>query len=131
MGEFASSKMVVRCASLEASRDFYTRVLDLRPVEQWEEPQGRGLILALGGRAFLEMYEMAAADPRYDPRFREPVPSDKVDLQLETDSLDPWVARLSGRWQFDGPEELPWGQRWIKLRDPDGLLIAIYIRASA
>ena len=131
MSEFVSSKVVVRCASLEASRDFYTRVLGLQRVEEWEEPQGRGLIVSLGGRAFLEMYEMTAADPRYHPRFREPLPSDKVDLQLETDSLDDWVARFSGRWPFDGPENLPWGQRWIKLRDPDGLLIAIYIRTSA
>lgn len=69
---------------------------------------------------------MEVADPRFDPAFSRPLPSDKVDLQLRTDSVDSWTQALEGMWPFEGPEDLPWGQRWIKLRDPDGLQIAIY-----
>jgi catechol 2,3-dioxygenase-like lactoylglutathione lyase family enzyme len=126
---FRSAKIVIRCAHLDASHAFYMDVLGLELAERWEEPQGRGLIVSLGDRApgaSIEMYEMSSADPRFDPRFREPVPSDKIDLQLETDSVDAWADRLRGRWPFEGPEDLPWGQRWIRLRDPDGLPIAIY-----
>lgn len=123
-----SLKVVVRCADFAASRAFYTDVLGFPVVEEWQEPRGRGLIASAGG-ALLEVYAMTAADPRFDPRFRQPVASDKVDLQLETDSVDAWAERLAGRWPFEGPEDLPWGQRWIKLRDPDGLLIAIYAAA--
>jgi catechol 2,3-dioxygenase-like lactoylglutathione lyase family enzyme len=131
-GSLCGMKLVVRCANLEASRSFYTGVLGLPVVEQWDEPQGRGIIMSVGdpaAGASIEMYEMTPADSRYDPRFREPVANDKVDLQLRTDSVDDWAWRLDGRWPFEGPEDLPWGHRWIRLRDPDGLLIAIYAPA--
>lgn len=118
----------MRCADFAASRAFYTGVLEFPVVEEWEEPRGRGLIVSAGG-ALLEIYEMTEADSRFDPRFRQHVAGDKIDLQLQTESLDAWTARLAGRWPFDGPEDLPWGQRWIKLRDPDGWLIAIYTAA--
>jgi hypothetical protein len=65
--------------------------------------------------------------PASIPAFGEPVPSDKIDLQLQAGSVDEWAVRLRGRWPFEGPQDLPWGQRWIRLRDPDGLLIAIYM----
>ena len=126
---FHSLKVVIRCANLDASRAFYAEILGLAVVEQWEEEEGRGLIVSAGdgaSGALIEVYEMSPADRRFDPRFRELVSSDKIDLQLHTSALDDWVARLRGRWPFQGPQDLPWGQRWIKLRDPDGLLIAIY-----
>jgi catechol 2,3-dioxygenase-like lactoylglutathione lyase family enzyme len=122
-------KVVLRCANLDASRAFYTDVLGLHVTEQWEENEGRGLIVSVGDEApgaFIEVYEMSPDDRRFDTRFREPVVSDKIDLQLRTLSLEYWMTHLRGRWPFQGPEVLPWGQSWIKLRDPDGLLIAIY-----
>jgi hypothetical protein len=36
------------------------------------------------------------------------------------------ALRAGGAWPYQGPEILPWGQRWVKLRDPDNFLIAIY-----
>jgi catechol 2,3-dioxygenase-like lactoylglutathione lyase family enzyme len=126
---FQSLKVVIRCANLDTSRTFYTEVLGLSIVEQWEEAEGRGIIVSAGEDspgALIEVYEMSPAGRRFDPRFREPVSSDKIDLQLHTPALEEWIARLRGRWPFQGPQDLPWGQRWIKLRDPDGLLIAIY-----
>jgi hypothetical protein len=68
---------------------------------------------------------MTERDPRYDAAFSRPLASDKVDLQLQTSSLDHWIDRLADRWPSNGPETLPWGQRWIRLRDPDNLLVAI------
>ena len=122
-----SIKTVIRCADFDRSRDFYTRVLGLAPAEEWSEPQGRGAIFAIGG-GYLEIYGMTEADPRFRPEFAEPLPSDKIDVQIHTDSVDEWAARLKDVWPFHGPETLPWGQRWIQLRDPDGLLIALYAK---
>lgn len=126
-------KVVIRCRDFAVSRDFYARVLGLPTVEEWNETQGKGCIFAFsedrrGG--CLEVYEMTERDARFDPRFREPVTSDKIDVQLGTTSVDAWAKRLQGVWPFEGPEDLPWGQRWIRLRDPDGLLIAIYSNRS-
>jgi hypothetical protein len=36
-----------------------------------------------------------------------------------------WIGKLKDEWHFEGPEVLPWGQRWIELWDPDSLPIAI------
>ena len=127
---FGSLKVVIRCANLDASRAFYAEVLGLAVIEQREEQDGRGLIVSVCNGAFIEVYEMSPTDRRFDTRFRERVSSDKIDIQLRTESVDDWAARLSGRWPFRGPELLPWGQGWIRLRDPDGLLIAIYSEQS-
>ena len=74
----------------ETSRSFYTGIMGLKAVEQWEEKEGRGVILAVGDprSALIEMNEMTTADGRFDPRFRERFPSDKIDLELETNSVD-------------------------------------------
>src|SRR5262245_32103594 len=123
-----SVKTVVRCRDFDASRRFYSSVLGLPLLDEWSEPQGRGAIFACGldRSALLEIYQMTPNDPRYNPVFMSPLANDKIDIQLRTDSVHSWVGRLREAWPFDGPEDVPWGQRWIKLRDPDGLLIAIY-----
>ena len=124
-----SAKVVIRCRSFSESRRFYSSVLGLRAVSEWEEHGGRGCIFAVTHEeqgSYIEIYEMTRDDPRYDLSFSSAVQTDKVDLQLRTMSVDAWVAQLKGVWPFDGPEQLPWGQRWITLRDPDRLLIAIY-----
>lgn len=124
-----SAKVVIRCRDFSESHRFYSSVLGLQAVSEWEEHGGRGCIFTVtreqqGG--YIEIYEMTRDDPRYDVSFSSAVQTDKVDLQLRTMSVDAWVEQLKGAWLFNGPEQLPWGQRWITLRDPDGLLIAIY-----
>jgi hypothetical protein len=98
-------------------------------VAEWEEHGGRGCIFAVRSgdpSGYVEIYDTTAQDSRYHLSFGSPIENDKVDLQLRTASVDSWVERLHGAWPFEGPQRLPWGQRWITLRDPDGLLIAIY-----
>jgi catechol 2,3-dioxygenase-like lactoylglutathione lyase family enzyme len=124
-----SLKVVLRVRDFAASRAFYADILGLPVVEEWDAPEGKGCVLGLGpdGRhGFLEIYGMTPADPRFVPSFGEPHPGDKIDVQLGTDDLAGWAAHLQGRWPFRGPQPLPWGQRWILLRDPDGLLVALY-----
>ena len=128
MPSLISIKTVIRCRDFDASRHFYASVLNLPIVEEWSEPQGRGAIFGFGSdrTGLIEIYEMTQADARFDPAFASPIANDKIDVQLKTDSVTEWADRLRPVWPFVGPEDLPWGQRWITLRDPDGLLIAIY-----
>lgn len=122
-------KMVIRCRDFQASRRFYSAILGLNILQEWEEVQGKGCIFGFGkggSEARIEIYEMTEQDQRYDPGFSRPLANDKIDIQLRTSSLDHWIEGLTLRWPFGGPETLPWGQRWIKLRDPDNLLVAIY-----
>jgi len=127
--DLLSLKVVVRCRDFEASRTFYTRVLGLAIFEEWEEAEGKGCILAMPHAhpaCFVEVYAMTREDRRFDPAFLRPVSNDKIDLQIRTHSVDAWARKLRDFWPFEGPEVLPGGQRWIRLRDPDNLLIAIY-----
>ncbi len=125
----AESKIVIRCRDYRASHDFYQNVLGFAVTEEWHEPGDVGCIFAPRGEdpmGCIEIYEMSEKDARYDPAFSQPLTSDKVDVQLRTPSLQAWMDRLQGRWDFSEPETTAWGHRWIKLRDPDNLLIAIY-----
>lgn len=127
--ELRSAKLVIRCRDFSESRKFYSLVLGLPCLAEWEEQGGRGAIFALGEeppRSFIEIYEMETDSERYDASFSQPLQNDKIDLQLRTDDLQGWADALRGVWAFVGPERLPWGQRWIKVRDPDALQIAIY-----
>ena len=128
MPSLVSMKTVLRCRDFEASRKFYHSILGLQILEEWNEPVGQGAIFGFGPHqsGSLEIFQMTRIDPRYDPVFMSQIANDKIDVQLRTDSLESWVDKLHGSWPVNGPEDLPWGQRWIKLRDPDGLLIAIY-----
>ena len=126
MPKLMSAKIVIRCQNYLASREFYNSILDLPITDQWEEPGGKGCIFDVGGQGFIEIYEMTEAHPRYNPLSLLPVSVDKIDLQLRAESVDEWAKHLDGLWVFEGPERMEWGQRWIKLRDPDNLLISIY-----
>lgn len=124
-----SLKIVIRCKNFLDSRRFYTDILKLPVLQEWGEEQGKGCVFGFGehGNAgFLEIYEMTKADPRFRAEFLAPMSSDKIDIQLGMESLDAWIERLDGLVEFLGPATLPWGQRWIQLRDPDGVRVAIY-----
>ena len=120
-----SVKRVIRCTSMEESRDFYTRVLGLDILQEWQDEQGRGCVWRLGN-ALLEAYEMSPRNTRFEDAFSQPFTNDKCEVQIATDSVDDWAERLTQLWPFTGPEARPWGQRWIQLRDPDNLPVAIY-----
>jgi len=126
---FNHLKVVLRCVNIQRSREFYTNVLGFAVLQAWTEDEGRGCILAIDEHqtaASFELYEMNRSDRRFQETFSRPLENDKIDLQLRTDSLDRWIVRLSGKVPFTGTDILSWGQRWIKLRDPDNLLIAIF-----
>ena len=122
-------KCVIRCRNYQSSRQFYHDILELYVLEEWTEAEGRGCIFGFdetGAGGQFEIYEMSPQDPRYDAAFAEPLSGDKIDIQLKTSSLARWIAVLTDVWPFEGPDTTPWGHRWLKLRDPDHLLVAIY-----
>lgn len=118
-------KLVIRCVDYSRARAFYVDVLGLPVVSEWDTARGRGGMVRLGADGLLEIDQMTAADPRDHPAFHQPVPSDKLELQLQTASLEPWFARLTGVYPYDGPITMPWGERRLTLRDPDGTLVGI------
>ncbi len=114
-----SLKIAMKCSDLGASRAFYGGALGLELVDEWEEGHGNGCIYAVGS-GFIELNEPARADG-------EDAASDhRFNLQIKVADLDAWLAHLDGRWEHDEPKTQPWGERTVRMRDPDGTLVTIY-----
>lgn len=120
---------MIRCRNYQASLAFYGQVLGFRITEQWDERGDVGCIFAPAGDSSvgcIEIYGMSEDDARFVAAYSQPLPNDKLDLQLRTPDLQSWIDHLNDRWPFSEPETMPWGHRWIKLRDPDNLLVVVY-----
>ncbi len=111
-----SLKVVIRCADLVASRAFYADVLGLTIVDEWHEAHGDGYVLAVGSSAI----ELAPARQGADAD----VPH-KIHLVIGVAQLDAWIARIDGKWQHGEPKVHPWGERTIRMHDPNGVLLTI------
>jgi catechol 2,3-dioxygenase-like lactoylglutathione lyase family enzyme len=125
-----SLKTVIRTQDFKASKDFYTRIFKLEPVEEYEEKGARGCIMRFGtepNNAFIEISEIDHDDDYFHPSFAVESTTDKVDMQIRTDDVDYWAKRLKeNNWPARGPVLRPWGFRYLYLRDPDNLQIIIY-----
>jgi len=125
-----SLKTVIRTRDFEASKRFYTQVLNLEIAEEYDDGNGsRGIIMRFGpegSNAFLEISEITEVHPYYQGAFGEDFENDKADIQLKTDDVAYWAALLSEKWKARGPVPRPWGSSYLYLRDPDGLQIIIY-----
>ena len=125
-----SLKTVIRTKNFEASKTFYTQILNLKIVEEYNDGNGsKGVIVRLGpqgSNAFLEISEITADHSYYQKAFSESFENDKADIQLRTDNVNYWANLLHEKWKARGPVLRPWGSHYLYLRDPDGLQIIIY-----
>jgi catechol 2,3-dioxygenase-like lactoylglutathione lyase family enzyme len=125
-----SLKTVIRTKDFVASKKFYTQILNLKIVEEYDGEKGvRGCIFRIGrqdNNAFLEISEIDMDHYYFDTSFNKNIKNDKIDIQIKTDSIGYWADHLKGRWKVEGPVDRPWGSKYLYLRDPDGLQIIIY-----
>ena len=131
MTRILSLKTMLRCRDLPASRRFYVDLLGLDVVGEWDDSGDRGCIVAVGsGGGFLEMLAVDCEHPKHQPAFAELDANDKTELQIRVDSVDVWAERLDGSIDFEGPVTRPWGNRYLWLRDPDGVRVALFQGAA-
>jgi catechol 2,3-dioxygenase-like lactoylglutathione lyase family enzyme len=126
-----SLKTMLRCRNIAASRHFYVDLLGLSVVEEWDDPHDKGCIVGFGPRGassggFLEMLAVDPDHPKHRAAFEGPVASDKIELQIRVDSVDAWAERLEGTLGMEGPVTRPWGNRYLWIRDPDGVRVALF-----
>lgn len=125
-----SLKTTIRTKDFEASKVFYTQILNLEIVQEYNGGNGsRGIILrfgSAGSNAFLEISEIQESHDYFQEAFIEDFKNDKIDLQLRTDNMEFWEKRLKWKWKTRGPILRPWGSYYFYLKDPDGLQIIIY-----
>jgi catechol 2,3-dioxygenase-like lactoylglutathione lyase family enzyme len=114
-------KIVLRCGDLGASRSFYGEVLGLEVVDEWSEAHGDGCLFAVG-TGYLELGEARTA-PQHEPH--------GFDIQLSVTGLDDWVRQLGDRWDHEPIKQQPWGERTVRMRDPDGVIVTVYEEARS
>ena len=111
-------KVVLHRRDLDASRRFYGDVLDLELIDEWEEPHSDGCVFRFG-RAHIELNTAGHPDSTE-------AAAGGFELQFRVSDLDAWVDRLDGRWEHGPVKVQPWGERTVRLRDPERVLITIY-----
>jgi len=98
---------------------FYSQHLGMTVLESWDENGDKGVILGLGssaeGEAFLEL---AYVETRRT--------FEGISLQFRVHDLGVFVDRLRGHLEFHGPEERPWGSKYLYLEDPTGVQVILY-----
>ena len=132
MSPILSLKTMLRSRDLAASRRFYVDLLGLEVAQEWDDPGNRGLIVAFGsGGGFLELLAVDPEHPKHRPGFTDPVANDKIELQIKVDSVDAWAGRLEDSIETEGPVTRPWGNRYLWIRDPDGVRVAFFEEPGA
>ena len=117
-----SLKTKIITPRLAETRDWYRDLLGLAMLEQWDEPADRGCILGFGGpdgEALLEIY--------FGP---EDVDFSGLSLQFRVDDVDRFDIPDEARFARRGPEDRPWGSRYLFLTDPNGISVILYSGTS-
>ncbi len=127
---FLSCKTVIRTMNFAASKEFYTQILNLSVVEEYNDNNGsRGLTLRLGeegSNALIEISEIKEYHDYYRKPFGAAFNDDKSSIQIRTNNIFHWASILKESWEARGPILRPWGSQYLYLRDPDGLQIIMY-----
>jgi catechol 2,3-dioxygenase-like lactoylglutathione lyase family enzyme len=111
-------KTKIITAKLAETCEFYVTCLGMRVVEEWQEPDDVGCILALasdGREALLELYEGRQAES-----------FSGLSLQFRTDNLSAFRASLPATIACRGPVARPWGSNYLYLTDPNGIAVVVF-----
>jgi methylmalonyl-CoA/ethylmalonyl-CoA epimerase len=122
-------RVAVTTADYQRLVKFYCEGLGIEPAQVWSNDGGHGLVLNLG-RAMLEIFDEAQAEIvdkveagkrlSGQVRFALQVP----DLQAAMDRFLAHGAKLVHQ-----PVITPWGDRNVRLQDPDGMQITLFEEA--
>jgi predicted enzyme related to lactoylglutathione lyase len=109
-------------AELDRMLDFYARLTGApfdRPVADFAEIRTPNGTLALGSTRTVGLFGPGSAEPSANRSVIIELLVDDVDATFS--SLQPWVTTFVG-----GPTTMPWGNRSLLLRDPDGNLVNLF-----
>ncbi len=105
---------------------FYCDGLGMEPAQVWPEDQGRALVLDLG-RATLEVFDEKQAETIDQIEVGRRV-SGQIRFALQVPDLETAMQGLlaHGAKLVHPPVVTPWGDRNVRLQDPDGMQITLY-----
>lgn len=119
-------RVALTTEAYERLASFYLDGLGLEPAQVWPEDQGRALVLDMG-KATLEVFDEKQAQTvdQLEVGYRVSGP---VRFALQVPDLDAAVERLlaHGATLVHPPVVTPWGDRNVRLQDPDGMQITLF-----
>ena len=109
----------------EASVAFYRQGLELPVDHEWDYGGGDRGIVFFAASGMVELLGLAHG--------REYVRPQGVDMLIQVDDADRWLkyARERGLPVFQEPTTYPWGHRVIRLQDPDGIVVSLFMVVSS
>jgi len=110
---------------------FYCQGLGIEPAAIWNNGQGQALMLTLG-RATLEIFDEAQAETIDQLEAGQRV-SGQVRLALQVPDIETAMERLlaNGAILVHPPVATPWGDRNVRIQDPDGMQITLFQPAES
>jgi len=110
---------------------FYCQGLGIEPAAIWNNGQGQALMLTLG-RANLEIFDEAQAETIDQLEAGQRV-SGQVRLALQVPDIESAMERLlaNGAILVHPPVATPWGDRNVRIQDPDGMQITLFQPAES
>jgi catechol 2,3-dioxygenase-like lactoylglutathione lyase family enzyme len=106
---------------------FYRDRLGLAVVEEWQRPEGRGVILALGPQTTLELFDARQADfvdqVEVGRRVSGPV---RLALSVPDAQAAAEAFQQAGAQLLSHAILMPWGDRNARVQTPDGMQVTLY-----
>ena len=125
-GPILAFRVAHTATDFERAVRFWCDGLGVEPVAVWPEEHGKAMMLELGS-ATLELFDetQAATVDRLEAGGRV---SGQVRFALRVPDLDVALKRLlrHGATLVYPPVETPWGDRNVRLADPDGMQITLF-----
>ncbi|WP_423065666.1 VOC family protein [Devosia sp. CN2-171] len=124
--KFASVRVVTDQFDFDALVDFYARLTGVRPTRLapgFGEIRLEGCTLAISSREIIERVNGGAVVPNANRSLM---------LEFEVDNVDDLLERATSLAQVvQQPTTMPWGNRSMLLRDPDGAIVNIFSRPNS
>lgn len=123
-------RLALTARDFERMETFYRQGLGLEPSQSWPADQGRALVLDLG-RAVFELFDEKQASTVDQIEVGERV-SGPVRLALQVSDLEAAFRRLlaHGARLVHEPVTTPWGDRNVRVEDPEGMQVTLFETAK-
>lgn len=116
-----SLKTKIITPRVDETRDWYRDLIGMEVAEEWNEAGDRGCILSMPasrGEAYLEIFD----GPDHDFA--------GLSLQFRVRDVDDYSGLDDQRFESRGPEDRPWGSRYLFLTDPNGIAVILFSGSS-